>query len=129
MSKRFSGGLANGDNRARQNSVFLIGVQTRDGSLVIKYSLNPQLKAMPREPNAILIDAAERQKLGAKVGDSAEIHDIGVKIVGLTSGLKPFGGYVVTKLTTARALDKTLKQSDKVAYLVAKLWNPARRRR
>lgn len=107
-------------------SVFLIGVQTRDGSLVMKYSLNPQLKAMLKEPNAILIDAADRQKLGADVGDSAEINGIRVKIVGLTSGLKALGGVnVVTSLTTARALDRTLKQSDKVAYFVAKLRDPA----
>jgi putative ABC transport system permease protein len=107
-------------------SVFLIGVQTRDGSLVMKYSLNPQLKAMLKEPNAILIDAADCQKLDADVGDSAEINGIRVKIVGLTSGLKALGGVnVVTSLTTARALDRVLKQSDKVAYFVAKLRDPA----
>ena len=107
-------------------SVYLIGVQTRDGSLVMKDALNPQLKALLKEPNAILIDAADRQKLRAAVGDSAEINGIRVKIVGLTSGLKALGGVnIVTSLSTARALDSSLKQSDKVAYFVAKLRDPA----
>ena len=107
-------------------AVFLIGVQTRDGSLVMKDALNPQLKALLNEPNAILIDAADREKLHADVGDRAEINGIRVKIVGLTSGLKALGGVnIVTSLSTARALDSSLKQSDKVAYFVAKLRDPA----
>ena len=114
-------------------SVFLIGVQTRDGSLVMKEALTPQLKALLKEPNTILIDEADRQKLGVKVGadintpinNSAEINGIRVKIVGLTSGLKALGGVnVVTSLSTARALDNNLKHSDKVAYFVAKLRDP-----
>lgn len=107
-------------------SMFLIGVQTRDGSLVMNDVLNPQLKALLKEPNTILIDAADRQKLRAEVGDSGEINGIRVKVVGLTSGLKALGGVnVVTSLATARALDSSLKQSDKVAYFVAKLRDPA----
>ena len=107
-------------------AVFLIGVQTRDGSLVMKDALNPQLKALLNQPNAILIDAADREKLHADVGDSAEINGVRVKIVGLTSGLKALGGVnIVTSLSTARALDSSLKQSDKVAYFVAKLRDPA----
>ena len=106
-------------------SVYLIGVQTRSGSLVMKDVLNPQLKAMLKEPNAVLIDAADRRKLGAEVGDTAEINGIRVKIVGLTSGLKALGGVnVISSLATARALDESLKGSNKVAYLVAKLRDP-----
>ncbi len=106
--------------------VYLIGVQTRDGSLVMNDVLNPQLKALLKEPNTILIDEADREKLSANVGDSAEINGIRVKIVGLTSGLKALGAVnVVTSLATARTLDSNLKQSDKVAFFVAKLRDPA----
>ena len=107
-------------------AVLLIGVQTRDGSLAMKDVLTPQLKSMLKEPNTILIDTADRQKLSVNVGDTAEINGIRVKIVGLTSGLKGLGGVnVVTSLSTARALDIGLRQSDKVAYFVAKLRDPA----
>lgn len=108
-------------------AVYLIGVQTRDGSLVMKDALNPQLKAKLKEPNTILIDAADREKLGADEGDTAEINGIRVKIVGLTSDLQALGGVnIVTSLTTARALDSSLRQTNKVAYFVAKLGDPSR---
>jgi putative ABC transport system permease protein len=91
-------------------AVFLVGVQTRKGSLVMKDALNPTLKALLKEPNTILIDEADREKLGADVGDIAEINGIRVKIVGLTSGLKALGGVnVITSLSSARALDSNIK--------------------
>jgi putative ABC transport system permease protein len=106
-------------------AVFLVGVQTRDGSLVMKDALNPTLKEKLQEPNKILIDEADREKLGADVGDIAEINGIRVKIVGLTSGLKALGGVnVITSLSSARALDSNLKNTNKVAYFVAKLRDP-----
>jgi putative ABC transport system permease protein len=106
-------------------AVFLVGVQTRDGSLVMKDALNPTLKEKLQEPNTILIDEADREKLGADVGDIAEINGIRVKIVGLTSGLKALGGVnVITSLSSARALDSNLKNTNKVAYFVAKLRDP-----
>jgi putative ABC transport system permease protein len=106
-------------------AVFLVGVQTRKGSLVMKDALNPTLKALLKEPNTILIDEADREKLGADVGDIAEINGIRVKIVGLTSGLKALGGVnVITSLSSARALDSNLKNTNKVAYFVAKLRDP-----
>ncbi len=110
-----------------KTSVFLIGVQTRPGSLVMKAVLTPERKRLLNELNTILIDEGDRAKLGAEVGDIAEINGIRVKIVGLTSGLKALGGVnVVTSLTTARTVDSNLRHSDKVAYYVAKLHNPER---
>jgi putative ABC transport system permease protein len=106
-------------------AVFLVGVQMRDGSLVMKDALNPTLKALLKEPNTILIDEADREKLGADIGDIAEINGIRVKIVGLTSGLKALGGVnVITSLSTARSLDSSLRNTNKVAYFVAKLRDP-----
>ena len=106
-------------------AVFLVGVQLRDGSLVMKDALNPTLKALLKEPNTILIDEADREKLGADIGDIAEINGIRVKIVGLTSGLKALGGVnVITSLSTARSLDGNLRNTNKVAYFVAKLRDP-----
>ncbi len=106
-------------------AVFLVGVQMRDGSLVMKDALNPTLKALLKEPNTILIDEADREKLGADIGGIAEINGIRVKIVGLTSGLKALGGVnVITSLSTARSLDSSLRNTNKVAYFVAKLRDP-----
>jgi len=108
-------------------SVILIGVQTHEDSMIMRQAVNRELKSLLKEPNTILIDVSDTQKLHATVGDRAEINGIGVKIVGLTQGLKALGGVnVVTSLSTARNLDGWLKGTDKVAYYVAKLKDSSR---
>jgi len=107
-------------------AVFLIGVLTHADSLVMREVLTPEAKKLLNEPNSILIDEADQEKLNATVGDYAEINGNRVKIVALTQGLKALGGVnVVASITTVRNLDASLKSSDEVAYFVVKLKNPA----
>ena len=68
--------------------------------------LTSELRARLTEPGAIVVDEAERGRLGINgIGDRAKIADRRVRVVGLVRGLKSLTGpYVFCSIETARML-------------------------
>lgn len=86
-------------------SVIIHGIDASPDALAFAKLLPPAQRALLRTPNAILIDAADTGKLGAKVGSVIEINSKRTTIVGLVEGLRAIGGVnVVASLATARTL-------------------------
>lgn len=87
--------------------------------------LTPELRTLLQEPNSIIIDESELDRLGIKtVGDLAEVSGVCVKVVGLVKGLKSIAGpYVFCSLETGRRLLRL--QPGQISYVLAKLRNPA----
>jgi putative ABC transport system permease protein len=78
------------------------------------------LRLRLNEPNAVIVDRADLDKLGVSVGASASINGHRVRVVGVASGLRALGGVnVVASLDTARRLDPN--DAGRPTYLVAKL--------
>ncbi len=84
----------------------IIGSHLGEQSLGALADLTPQMRTRLTEPGAVVIDASELDRLGVKgVGDSAEVYDHRVSVVGLVHGFKSVGGpYVFCSLRTARMI-------------------------
>jgi putative ABC transport system permease protein len=84
--------------------------------------LTPQLRLLLTEPNAVVIDEGDLDRLGLKtgIGETGEIAGHTVRIVGLVKGYKSLAGpYVFCSQSTARPLIPRLG-SDQTVYLLAK---------
>jgi putative ABC transport system permease protein len=86
-------------------SVIIHGIDASPDALAFAKLLSPEQRALLRTPNAILIDAADTGKLGARTGSVIEINRKRASIIGLVEGLRAIGGVnVLTSLATARTL-------------------------
>lgn len=102
-------------------SVILTGIDTRPDGGVLARAVTPAQRRLLMEPGSILVDAADLDKLGVAVGDSAEIGGHRVRVVGVTEGLRAIGGVnVIASLGTAGRLNGQ-GDSDDVAYFVVSL--------
>jgi putative ABC transport system permease protein len=83
--------------------------------------LSAELRERLRDPGAVAIDRADLGKLGiARVGETTDIGDERVRVVGLLEGMNSFTGpYVLCSVETARTLLPYLKDSSAV-FLLAK---------
>ncbi len=107
-------------------SVFISGIDVRKDGLMFSRVLDPSLRAALREPDSIVVDRAELDKLGVHVGDSAHINGQRVRVVGVGRGLRALGGVnILTSLDTARRLNVDAARPAWPTYLVAKLRDPA----
>jgi putative ABC transport system permease protein len=102
-------------------SVILTGIDTRPDGGVLARAVTPAQRRLLMEPGSILVDAADLDKLGVAIGDSAEIGGHRVRVVGVTEGLRAIGGVnVIASLSTAGRLNGQ-NESDDVAYFVVSL--------
>jgi len=78
------------------------------------------------EPNSIVIDSGERNRLGVNgIGDYAEINKVRVRIVGETKGLKSLAGpYVFCSRPTARLILRNMTPRDTTTYYLVRCHNP-----
>ncbi|MFK2903544.1 ABC transporter permease [Dyella ginsengisoli] len=107
-------------------SVFVSGIDPRADGLMFSRTLPPALRARLAEPDAVIVDRADIDKLGVAIGDNAVINGHRVRVVGVSSGLRALGGVnVVSSLDTARRLDTDPADAGRPTYLVAALRNPA----
>ena len=107
-------------------SVFVSGIDPRADGLMFAHALPPALRARLNEPDAVIVDRADIDKLGVGIGGSAAINGHRVRVVGVSSGLRALGGVnVVSSLDTARRLDSDPSDGDRPTYLVARLRDPA----
>jgi putative ABC transport system permease protein len=80
--------------------------------------LDDDMRAALTEPNSIVVDQSECERLGIKgVGDYAEINKIRVRVVGLTKGLKSLAGpYVFCNRDSARFMLRNMTPRDTATY-------------
>ncbi|RAP57473.1 ABC transporter permease [Oleiagrimonas sp. MCCC 1A03011] len=106
-------------------SVFVSGIDPGPHGLMFAHALSPSLRERLREPDAVIVDRADLDKLGVGIGGSASINGHRVHVVGVASGLRALGGVnVVTSLDTARRLDSDPSDVGRPTYLVARLRDP-----
>jgi putative ABC transport system permease protein len=106
-------------------SVFISGIDVRPDGLMFSRVLEPSLRAALDEPDSVVVDRAELDKLGVSVGDSAYINGQRVRVVGAGQGLRTLGGVnILASLDTARRLNVDVALPGWPTYLVAKLHHP-----
>jgi putative ABC transport system permease protein len=124
---QFSGG----DWRTPSGSVlgaFVIGVDTHREALGMARMITPDQRALLDEPDSILVGEADLDKLGARVGQTAEIAGRRVRVVGVLRDLRAIGSvYVVASLSTARRLlSLQEREVDMATFALARLADPTR---
>ncbi|MFC6839172.1 FtsX-like permease family protein [Xanthomonas theicola] len=103
-------------------SIYVSGIDTRADGLMFARLLSPALRAALREPDTVVVDRAELDKLGVRIGRSARINGHRVRVVGVGRGLRALGGVnVLASLETTRALNTDEAHPDWPTYLVARL--------
>jgi putative ABC transport system permease protein len=107
-------------------NVYIVGVEPGPDAMVLADALSTDLRARLAEPDAVLVDRADLDKLETDIGGLAEINGQRVRIVGVTKGLRALGGVnVIASPSTARRLDPSVGQRDGAAYFTAQLTDPA----
>ena len=105
-------------------SVFVSGIDPSARGLMFSRVLPPDLRARLAEPDAVIVDRADLDKLGVALDQTATINGHRVRVVGVSSGLRGLGGInVITSLDTANRLD-TDAADNGPTYLVARLRDP-----
>lgn len=102
----------------------VIGSQLEDDALGALQELTPEMRSRLAEPGAIVVDEGELDRLGIHgVGDTAEITNQRVRVVGLVRRLRSLSGpFVFCSLRTARAL---LRLTDmQTTYVLARCRDP-----
>jgi putative ABC transport system permease protein len=86
-------------------SVYLNAIDPSPDGLAYGHLLSQTQRALLRQPDAILIDAADAGKLGGEIGNVVEINGKRAHIVGLVDGLRSVGGVnVLASYATSRSL-------------------------
>jgi putative ABC transport system permease protein len=107
-------------------SVFVSGINARPDGMLFAHALPPALRARLNEPDAVIVDRADLDSLGVRVGETAVINGHRVRVVGVSNGLRALGGVnVVASLATASELDTDPSNANRMTYFVAKLRDPA----
>ncbi len=86
--------------------------------------LSPDLAVKLTEPGSVVVDESDMDRLGIKgVGDSAEVNQVHVRVVGLTKGIKSLAGpYLFCSITTSQHLLRLT--SEQFTYALAKCKDP-----
>ncbi|MET0332048.1 MAG: FtsX-like permease family protein [Dyella sp.] len=106
-------------------SVFVSGIDARPDGMMFAKALPATLRAKLNEPDAVIVDRADLDSLGVRIGDSAAINGHRVRVVGVSNGLRALGGVnVVASLDTAQRLDTSPDDVGRVTYFVASLYDP-----
>lgn len=89
----------------RKQSVYIIGVDTRSGSLTQLRGISDALREALRQPATVVVDRADLGKLGVAVGGSAEINGQRVQVVGTVEGFRTsYGANIFASPATLRLL-------------------------
>ncbi len=105
--------------------IIIVGSRLEDNSIGAVSALTPELREKLTEPNSVVIDQSELQRLGLTtgLGETGEILGRKVRIVGLVKGYSSLAGpYVFCSIQTSRPLLRL--KSDQASYLLAKTRNP-----
>ena len=106
-------------------NVYIVGVALDAQALALAGTLGAEERSRLAEPDTVLIDTADMNKLDVAPGDTAEINGRRVRIVGLTNGLRGLGGVnVIASVATTRALDPAAAPKGRVGYVLARFDTP-----
>ncbi len=110
---------------------YLLGIDPAERGMGFAKVLPPRLRVLLLEPMTVIIDEADRDKLGVTMPDgaaasalpTAEIGGKRVKIVAAIKGLRAIGGVnVVASLSTARTIDgSAAREQQEVSYFLLRL--------
>ena len=106
----------------------VIGTRLDDDAVGAIRDLSPELRFRLTEPGAIVVDEAERERLGiTREGYVAEVMGCRVCVVGFVNGLKGLtGAYIFCSIQTARMLlSHAGLRDDQAIYLLARCHDPA----
>jgi putative ABC transport system permease protein len=102
-------------------SVVVSGINPRDDGMLFAKVLPATARRLLDEPDAVIVDRADQDKLGIRIGEPASINGHRVRVVALAQGLRALGGVnVLASAATARHLD-TASTAAGPAYFVASL--------
>ncbi|WP_312688877.1 ABC transporter permease [Brevundimonas nasdae] len=106
-------------------NVYIVGVALDAQALALAGTLGAEERSRLAEPDTVLIDAADMNKLDVAPGDTAEINGRRVRIVGFTNGLRGLGGVnVIASVATTRVLDPAAAPKGRVGYVLARFDTP-----
>jgi len=119
-----------GDWRVRNDlgafSMYVSGIDTSADGLVFANVLPSELRSRLDQPDSVIVDVTDLDKLGVAVGDRPRINGHVVEVVGAASGLRTLGGVnILASLETAGRLQPAGTADDRVAYYVVRLRDPA----
>lgn len=110
-------------------TIYLIGIDVGAESLSFPRSFDPALRSALEPIGSAVVDAADLDKLGVRIGDVAEVGGNRVRVVGTAHGMRAIGGaYVFVSRATAATLLGEFSSSDRTAYFLVRLRDPARAR-
>ena len=113
------------NTREEVELAIVAGASLDDDALGPARMLAPELRQALREPGTIVIDVADRTRLGVtEVGDLGSINNHAVRIVGFMSGMGSLTGpYAMCSLATARTLLGL--REEQTTFILATLRDPA----
>lgn len=107
-------------------SVSVSGISARAGGMLFSLALPNGMRERLAEPDGVIVDSADLPKLGVDVGSRAQINGRTVRVVGVAPGLRALGGAnVLASVDTARHLQGSSANDDRMTYLVARLRDSA----
>ena len=115
-----------GDWRVRSDlgafSMYVSGIDTSADGLMFTRVLSASLRARLEQPDSIVVDVADMDKLGVALGDRPRINGHAVEVVGTLTGLRTLGGVnILTSLETAGRIQPGGLADERVAYYVVRL--------
>lgn len=115
-----------GDWRVRSDqgafSMYVSGIDTSADALMFTRVLPAALRARLEQPDSIVVDVADMDKLGVALGDRPRINGHEVEVVGTLTGLRTLGGVnILTSLETAGRMQPGGLADERVAYYVVRL--------
>jgi putative ABC transport system permease protein len=115
-----------GDWRVRSDqgafSMYVSGIDTSADGLMFTRVLPATLRARLEQPDSIVVDVADMDKLGVALGDRPRINGHEVEVVGTLTGLRTLGGVnILTSLETAGRIQPGGLADERVAYYVVRL--------
>ncbi len=119
-----------GDWRVRNDlgafSMYVSGIDTSIDGLVFAKVLPTDLRLRLEQPDSVIVDATDLDKLGVAVGDHPRINGHVVEVVCTVSGLRTLGGVnILASLETAGRIQPGGLADDRVAYYVVRLRDPS----
>lgn len=103
-------------------SVVVSGIDPGREGLLFAKVLSPDMRARLAEPDTIIVDVADRDKLGLGPDRLGEINGHRVRLVGSVRGIRALGAInIVTSLATARTLGAPAAGARSVTYVLARL--------
>lgn len=107
-------------------TLFVSGVSTSADALLFARVLPAAMRARLDQPDSVIVDESDLDKLGVVVGDRPRINGRTVQVVGAISGLRTLGGvHLLTSLETAAKLQMGGSTDERVPYYVVRLHDAA----